>query len=57
MTYDAYGITWNTSDLEGCKMALELLYDEGVPTKELRSLDFGSLWVDKVLEELEAGRS
>lgn len=48
------GVHWDTNDLFGCKQAVKILFcRENVPAEVIKSLDFGSLWVDSVLEELE----
>lgn len=46
------GVHWDTDDLASCKQAVKVLVCRCVPAEVIKSLDFGSLWVESVLEEL-----
>ena len=46
------GVTWDTSDLTGCKQAFCILAREGVDLDTLNGLDFGGLDTSAVWDEL-----
>lgn len=47
------GLEWNAADLESSKQAVEILYlVEGIEPSVILGLNFGSLWIEAVLEEM-----
>ena len=46
------GVEWNSDDLKSSKQAVRCLLKEGISEEEILTLDFGSLDVAGVLEEL-----
>ena len=51
-TYESYnGVYWSAEDLISCKQALCILLANGVDLETLKTLNFGALNVEAVIEE------
>lgn len=48
------GVVWDTDDLISCKQAFKVLFYKGVSIDELLTLDFGGLWIEDVLNDLQS---
>lgn len=52
MKQESYnGVYWSAEDLIGCKQALNILLSKGVSLETLKTLNFGALNVEAVIEE------
>ena len=45
-------VYWDPTDLIGCKNAVRILFNSGVAISKLLTLNFGSLDVEAVLDEM-----